>query len=127
MTLEEIRDASNVAFAKISHDPDRLHELSYADLNALARHVAFARPITEAALIAKCGGVDEANEALRQVMTTPQPQLIKKVRLAKLALQHGREPSVDQQAAMVADLLAGWGAIDVECARRRAAMAARVN
>lgn len=127
MPLEEIRDASEAAFARIGHNPDRLQELTDAELTSVALHVKTMRPILEAELVCMCGGQDQANAALQEAIKRPQGKLVKLVRAAKLAMKTHRNPSRGQFAALVLDVQAGCGAVQVEQERRAANRCGRVN
>jgi hypothetical protein len=125
--FEEIRDASERAFAKIGNDPDRLRELSDDDLTSIAVHVKTARPLLEATLVSLCGSQDKANAALDRVMSYSQGKLLKLVRVAQVAMKTHRNPSVGQLAALVIDVQVGCGAIQVEQERRQVREAGRMN
>jgi hypothetical protein len=127
LPLEEIRDASEAAFAKIGHDPDRLRELADEDLTSIAVHVKTTRPLVEAALVSLCGDEDKANAALKRVMAYSQGKLVKAVRAAQRAIKTHRNPSVGQFAAFVLDIQVGCGAVQVEQERRQALRAGRMN
>jgi hypothetical protein len=127
LPLEDIRDASNEAFAKIDYNPDRLRELSDADLNAIAMHVKATRAILEAELVCICGDAGKANEAVERVMAFSQGKLIKLVRAAQHAMKTHRNPSHGQVAALLIDARAGCGAVIVEQERRAALKAGAMN
>lgn len=127
LPLEEIRDASERAFAKIDHNPERIRELTDDDLSSVAVHVKATRPLVEQALIALCGGEGQANAALARVMSYSQGKLAKLVRAAHAAMKTHRNPSVGQFAALVLDVQVGCGAVMVEQERRAAVRSGRVN
>lgn len=125
--LEQIRDAAEHAFAKVGNDPNRIGELNDDDLTSVALHLKTQRPIAEDALIVLCGGVDQANAALKRVGEYPQGKLVKLVRAAYRAMKTHRNPSVGQFASFVYNLHVGVGAVMVEQERRQAKRAGRVN
>lgn len=127
--LEEIRDASEEALAKIASDPNRIRELDDDDLTAVALQVKTARPMMENALISFCNGdVDRANAALKTVAEFSQAKLVKLVRRGHAAMRAPhRNPSINQLAALVYDLQVGCGAITVEQERRQAVKARAMN
>lgn len=128
LPLEDIRDASEAAFAKIDHNPERIGELNDDDLACVAVHVKTTRPLMEAALVALCGDEAKANAALQRVMSQSKGKLVKLVRAAHAALRSPRrDPSVSQFAALVLDVQVGCGAVMVEQQRRQTLRAGRMH
>lgn len=126
--LDEIRDASEEALAKIANDPNRIAELDDDDLTAVALQVKTARPMMEQTLISFCNGdVDKANAALKHVAEFSQAKLVKLVRRGYAAMKTHRNPSLNQLAALVYDLQVGCGAIMVEQERRQVVKARAMN
>jgi hypothetical protein len=127
LPLEDIRDASERAMAKIGNNPDRLNELSDDDLTSIAVHVKTARPLVEAALVSLCGDAGKANDALQRVMAYSHRKLVKAVRSAQDAMKTHRNPSVGQFAAFVLDIQVGCTAVQVEQERRQALRVGRMH
>jgi hypothetical protein len=124
---DAIREDAERAFAKISNDANRLSELDDDDLLAVATQVKTALPVVETLLVARCGGIDRANEVLAQVFALPQAKLVKLVRLGNIARVGGRQLTARQLAASVVDINTGVGAVTVEQQRRTALRAGAMN
>lgn len=121
--LDEIRDASEAALAKIGNDPERIRELDDDDLTSVALQMKVARPMVERLLATLCGSTDAADAALARTMKYSQGKLVKMVRAAHVAMKTHGNPSVGQIAALVLDVQAGCGAVMVEQERRAAVKA----
>jgi len=128
IALEEIRDASDAALAKIDRNPDRISELSDYDLCSVATHLKTMRPLIEQTLVAFCcGDVARADAALARVKGFSQEHLVRLVQDAHKGMRTHRNPTLHQLAAMVLDAQTGVGAVTVELERRQALRANALN
>lgn len=124
---EHIREGADAAWRKIAYNPDRIHELADADLDALETATALMRPLAEAALVSMCGGVDHANAVLAKLRGFKQSKLMRLVAAAKKAAVTHRNPTQYQMAAFVIDAQVGCSFIAVERERRHAQRAGAVT
>jgi len=127
LPLEQIRDASEQAMARIAFNTNRIAELDDDELSAVALHVKTTRPLMEAALISLCGDEAKANAELQRVMSYSQGKLVKLVRRGQEAMQTHRNPTLRQFAAYVLDVQIGCAAVQVEQEKRAAKLAGRMN
>lgn len=125
--LPEIKEAADAAWSKVNYNPDRIHELSDADLDALERATAVMRPMAEAVLVDLCGGVDEANAVLGKLKGFKQTKLMRLVKAAKRAIHKRHMLTRYQIAAFVIDAQIGCSFIAVERERRHAQRAGAMN